>query len=92
MTGISGGRPELVLLGSNDFDPHNDEGKSTWLEYEFKHKPGNPGKIGEWVMPHQPRFEWQLWFSALGSIDTEYYLIHYLYKLFNNDTVAFELL
>lgn len=43
-------------------------------------------------MPHQPRFEWQLWFSSLGQLDSEYYLVHYLYKLFNNDTIAKSLL
>jgi hypothetical protein len=39
-------------------------------------------------MPHQPRFDWQLWFSALSNIDSEYYLVHFLYKLFNNDKTA----
>lgn len=39
-------------------------------------------------MPHQPRFDWQLWFSALSTYETEYYLIHFLYKVLNNDTTA----
>lgn len=40
-------------------------------------------------MPHQPRFDWQLWFSALTpNIESEYYLIHFLYKLLNGDKVA----
>lgn len=48
--------------------------------------------MSSWVMPHQPRFDWQLWFSALGNIDSEYYLVHFLYKLLNDDKVARELI
>jgi hypothetical protein len=33
-----------------------------------------------------------LWFSALGSFETESYLIHFLYKLLNKDPVALSLL
>jgi hypothetical protein len=29
-----------------------------------------------------------LWFTALSSFETEYYLLHFIYKLFNNDNVA----
>jgi len=86
ITGVNGGRPELVLLGSDDFNQETGEG--TWKEYQFWHKPGDTSDIGGIVMPHQPRFEWQLWFSALGQIDSEYYLAHYLHKLMNNDTIA----
>lgn len=59
-----------------------------WKEYEFHYKPGRTSQIGPFLMPHIPRFEWQLWLSALGTFDTEYYLLHFLYKLLNNDAVA----
>jgi len=52
-------RPEIVVEGSND-------GK-TWLEYEFKWKPGDVKRRPAFVEPHQPRLDWQMWFAALGN-------------------------
>lgn len=50
-------RPEIVVEGSQD--------GQTWVEYEFKYKPGDVGKPPTWVAPHQPRLDWQMWFAAL---------------------------
>jgi hypothetical protein len=66
--------------------------RGEWRDYEFHYKLGRTDRIAPIVMPHQPRFDWQLWFSALSTYETEYYLMHFLYKLMNNDTVAYELL
>lgn len=52
-------RPEIVVEGSEDGE--------TWLEYEFKYKPGDPGRMPPWVAPHQPRLDWQMWFAALSG-------------------------
>ena len=44
-------------------------------------------------MPHQPRFDWQLWFSALSpDISREFYLVHFLYKILQNDPTATQFL
>ena len=51
-------RPEIIVEGSND-------GQS-WVEYEFRYKPGDVRQPPAWVAPHQPRLDWQLWFAALG--------------------------
>ncbi len=84
MTGVKGGRPELIIQGSNDYNI--EEGKGTWREYHFHYKPTDTASIPSFVMPHQPRFDWQLWFSALSyGIEQEYYLVHFLYKILNND-------
>ncbi len=91
MTGVVGGRPELVIMGSNDYDPSTNK-DGTWKEFEIFYKPTSVHEIPQIVMPHQPRFAWQLWFSALSSFESEYYLIHFLYKLLNNDPVALSLL
>ena len=56
-------RPEIELQGSND--------GVTWLTYEFKYKPGDPNVPPKWVAPHQPRLDWQMWFAALSSYETE---------------------
>lgn len=66
MTGV-GGRPELIFQGSND-------GK-TWLDYEFHYKPGNTSSIPGFIMPHQPRLDWQLWFAALTDKPNEEWLV-----------------
>lgn len=51
-------RPELIFQGSDD-------GRD-WRSYELPHKPGDPGRRPDFVAPHQPRLDWQLWFAALG--------------------------
>ncbi|MES9993363.1 MAG: lipase maturation factor family protein [Candidatus Thiodiazotropha sp.] len=47
-------RQELVIQGSND-------GKS-WQVYDFKYKPGDPSLAPAFIVPHQPRLDWMLWF------------------------------
>lgn len=51
-------RPEIVIEGSDD-------GRE-WKAYGFKWKPGDPARRPGFVAPHQPRLDWQLWFSALA--------------------------
>ncbi len=52
-------RHEIVIEGSNDGE--------TWLDYEFKYKPGDLHRAPRWVQPFQPRLDWQMWFAALGD-------------------------
>lgn len=54
-------RPELVIQGSDD--------GLDWRSYELPHKPGDPARRPDFVAPHQPRLDWQLWFAALGSAE-----------------------
>lgn len=51
-------RREIIVEGSND--------GVNWLPYEFKYKPGDVMRRPEFVAPHQPRLDWQMWFAALG--------------------------
>ncbi|OGW72114.1 MAG: hypothetical protein A2Y02_02840 [Omnitrophica bacterium GWA2_52_12] len=53
-------RHEIILEGSLD--------GQDWRPYEFRWKPGDPMKRPEFVAPHQPRLDWQMWFAALGSV------------------------
>jgi hypothetical protein len=50
-------RPEIVIEGSVD--------GRTWRPYELRWKPGDPMRRPEFVQPHMPRLDWQLWFAAL---------------------------
>ncbi|HTY42930.1 MAG TPA: lipase maturation factor family protein [Thermoanaerobaculia bacterium] len=52
-------RPEIRVEGSED--------GATWKAYEFRWKPGDPKRRPEFVAPHQPRLDWQMWFAALGG-------------------------
>ncbi len=39
---------------------------ATWVTHEFRHKPGDLARRPDWVAPHQPRVDFQLWFYGLG--------------------------
>ncbi len=39
---------------------------TTWVAHDFRHKPGDPMRRPDWVAPHQPRVDFQLWFYGLS--------------------------
>ncbi len=47
-------RLEVIIEGSRD-------GKH-WREYSFDYQPGDPARRPPFVVPHQPRLDWMLWF------------------------------
>ncbi|MDT8282227.1 MAG: lipase maturation factor family protein, partial [Gammaproteobacteria bacterium] len=47
-------RHEFQLEGSDD--------GIEWQAYEFKYKPGPLDKRPEFIIPHQPRLDWMIWF------------------------------
>ena len=55
-------RPEIILEGSED--------GQEWRAYEFKYKAGDLRRAPPVVAPHQPRLDWQMWFAALGSYNS----------------------
>ncbi|MBS1213318.1 MAG: hypothetical protein H6R26_1935, partial [Proteobacteria bacterium] len=65
---------------------------SVWLPYEFKYKPGDPGKPLSWNIPHQPRLDWQMWFAALDRTRAMPWLPNLLAKLAENSEPALSLL
>jgi hypothetical protein len=66
-------RPEIVVEGSDD--------GVTWRAYEFRYKPGDPGRRPGFVAPHQPRLDWQMWFAALGSCEQSPWLQRFRERL-----------
>ena len=66
-------RSEIILEGSND--------GVTWLEYEFKYKPGDGKRRPGFVEPHQPRLDWQMWFAALGSYRNNPWFVNFCFRL-----------
>lgn len=73
MTGV-GGRPEIIIEGSNSLD-------SGWKEINFLYKPGNKGSSPPFIVPHQPRLDWQMWFAALGTYKENPWLASFMYRL-----------
>ena len=66
-------RQELIIEGSDD-------GKK-WMQYELPWKPGNPKHAPGFVEPHQPRLDWQLWFAAMGTFESEPWVKNVLIRL-----------
>jgi len=85
MTGV-GGRPEIIIEGS-----HSPSGP--WEEYPFLYKPGNVSRpLLPFVLPHQPRLDWQMWFAALGSYQHNPWLVSLLYRIMQGETSVLALL
>ncbi|HEY1434207.1 MAG TPA: lipase maturation factor family protein, partial [Thermoanaerobaculia bacterium] len=66
-------RPEIVVEGSSDGEQ--------WRAYEFRWKPGDPKRRPEFVAPHQPRLDWQMWFAALGGYEQNAWIGVFLERL-----------
>jgi predicted DCC family thiol-disulfide oxidoreductase YuxK len=68
-------RPELIVEGSRD--------GSDWRAYGFRYKPGDPAQRPKFVVPHQPRLDWQMWFAALSPpySRTAYWISDFLRRL-----------
>jgi predicted DCC family thiol-disulfide oxidoreductase YuxK len=77
-------RPEIVVEGSYD-------GKS-WIEYEFKYKPGDLKRPPVWAAPHQPRLDWQMWFAALGNYKRNPWFVNFAVRLLQGSPEVLKLL
>lgn len=77
-------RPEIVVEGSND--------AATWLEYEFRYKPGNLNRAPPWVAPHQPRLDWQMWFAALGNYQQNPWFVSFMLQLLRGNSEVLALM
>ncbi|XP_023233831.1 lipase maturation factor 2-like isoform X1 [Centruroides sculpturatus] len=84
MTGV-GGRPELVVEGSNSLH-------SGWNEYHFLYKPGNLTCKPAFIIPHQPRLDWQMWFAALGSYSENPWFVSLVYRLLHHQQEVLDLM
>ena len=84
MTGV-GGRPEVIIEGSDAIH-------GPWQEYQFLHKPGNVSRAPSYVLPHQPRLDWQMWFAALGSYQHNPWLLGLVFRLLEGREEVVDLL
>ena len=77
-------RPEIVLEGSND--------QIEWREYQFLYKPGNTHRPLAWIAPYQPRLDWQMWFAALGSYQSNTWVGGVMYRILTGEASVYRLL
>jgi hypothetical protein len=66
-------RPEIVVEGSDD--------GVAWKAYSFRWKPGDVRRAPSFVAPHQPRLDWQMWFAALSSCQSNPWFVRFLLRL-----------
>jgi hypothetical protein len=56
-------RPEIIVQGSDD--------GVTWKSYAFRYKPDDAlTRRPRFCAPHMPRLDWQLWFAAMGDVNS----------------------
>ena len=77
-------RPEIVVEGSED--------GANWLPYEFKYKPGDLKRRPDFVAPHQPRLDWQMWFASLGSYQGNPWFLNFCMRLLQGSPEVLALL
>jgi lipase maturation factor 1 len=77
-------RPEIIVEGSND--------GTNWLAYEFPYKPGNVHRAPPVIEPAQPRLDWQMWFAALGSYQSNRWFVTFMLRLLQGEPAVLRLL
>jgi hypothetical protein len=78
-------RYEIVLEGTAD-DPAT--AAARWVEYDFKCKPGTPGRRPCWISPYHYRLDWQMWFLAMPGAPMDPWFVHLVSKLLEGDPAA----
>jgi len=86
---ISRQRDEVVLEGTADMSIG---AETTWREYEFKGKPGDPKRRPPQVAPYHLRLDWLMWFLPLSPRYGATWLAGLLGKLLVNDRALLRLL
>ena len=77
-------RIELIVEGSDD--------QMSWRPYTFRYKPGDVRRGLPVVAPYQPRFDWQMWFAALGQPDRNPWAQALVYRLLSGQKEVLGLL
>ena len=80
---MTSNRIELELVGSQD--------GIEWKPYRFKYKPDKLNERPQFIIPHQPRVDWQMWFVTLHPRHVPWFG-HFLEALLDNSPTATALL
>ena len=86
---ISRERYEIVLEGTSDSAVTE---STTWQEYEFKGKPGDPGRRPPQVAPYHLRLDWLMWFEAMAPSPQSGWFFNVLVSLLKGESGPLSLL
>ena len=64
------------------------DGGQTWTSHDLRHKAGDPSRAPDFVAPHQPRVDFQLWFYGLAFQRREPSYVAMLVERLCNDPSA----
>ena len=76
-------RHEVIFKGARVADKVDEN--TTWLEYEFKCKPGSVSRRPCLISPYHYRLDWLLWFAAFQSYEYHPWILSMCGKFFLND-------
>jgi hypothetical protein len=82
-------RHEIVIEGTSDPEVTD---TTEWKAYEFKGKPGDPGRRPPQIAPYHLRLDWLMWFAAMSTPSQHPWLSVLLAKLLEGDRAVVELL
>ena len=82
-------RGEIVIEGTNDEVLSE---QTAWRAYEFKGKPGDPGRRPLQIAPYHLRLDWLMWFAAFSSPSQHPWFSSLLVKLLQGDRAVLGLL
>ena len=77
-------RQELEIQGSVD-------GKE-WKSYQFSYKPMALDQTPPFIVPHQPRLDWMIWFVPAQNMEMNYWFNKFMMQLWRNEKAVTELL
>ncbi len=77
-------RHELQLEGSDD--------GIEWKVYEFKYKPGALEQKPAFIIPHQPRLDWMIWFVPPRPSDMMYWFDGFITRIHEGSPQVIDLL
>jgi hypothetical protein len=83
-------RYEVIVEGTDAADASDPA--ATWLEYEFKGKPGHPRRMPPQVAPYHYRLDWLLWFIPLSPAYGGEWFLRFLLRLLEADPTTLRLL
>ncbi|OBA84714.1 hypothetical protein A5662_04960 [Mycobacteriaceae bacterium 1482268.1] len=86
---ISRTREEVILEGTSASDPYDE---TTWVEYDFKGKPGDVRRMPRQWSPYHLRLDWLMWFLSLSPSYAQTWLIALCRGLLTNDEAIIRLL
>jgi len=82
-------RYEIVIEGT---DGASITPQTTWREYEFRGKPGDPARRSPQIAPYHLRLDWLMWFEAFSPQPQDEWFITFLQRLLQGDKPTLALL